>query len=184
MNRGKKKIAKSLSCWFSMVLWKWNHCNTSHFYHPLTGCCTSWLQAVYSSDFTHHKNVTAVVLCVALNMLISKKKGRRILYSNKTAVNMYKNKLKFPKLEFIWVTKNWHSGIMGSVMITNGQDLVMYLIYNCSRIVMLTSHWRIGSSLTCSVFLSVQVFLRATLKYQSNIALFREAGSQHIVVWF
>lgn len=37
-------------------------------------------------------------------MLISNKKGR-ILYSNETTVNMYKNKVKFLKLEFIWVTE-------------------------------------------------------------------------------
>lgn len=27
-----------------------------------------------------------------------------MVYSNETTVNMYKSKLKFPELEFIWVT--------------------------------------------------------------------------------
>lgn len=77
VNRGKKKIAKSLSCCFSMVLiWKWKHCNTS--------CLILWLDAAHP-DCKLYIEVTSLttkmyqllLLCVTLNMLISNKKGEK-----------------------------------------------------------------------------------------------------------
>lgn len=167
------------------LLWKWNYCNTLYLYYPGAGCCASWLGAMYSSDLTHHKNVTTAVTVCGTEHVNLNKEGRRLLYSNETSVKLYK--------KISWIFQSWNLSWLLKLAfrycgITDGQDLVVCLIYSCSRVAVLTLHWGVASAPTCSVSLSVQVFLQATPKNQpskpcrGNRITGHRTGSQHTVL--
>lgn len=112
---------------FSLILvGSWSRYNNIYLYYSLTRCCRSWLQTIYSSDFTHHKNLATVVT------------GYRTEHANFRQEEYYTlmkpqwtflQLLKFPKVQIRLDCSECHSNIMGTVMTTNGQELVLYLIY-------------------------------------------------------